>query len=117
MLDKKQTCYYYHQGLLIKSFIDETELVKYEMALPKVAVVDLLIILQRKHSHLGHKKIDAKFSENYFCYKLHEYITMVITNCYACQVKLQIPRRSTGHYTYEQKINLTSPGKCSLPIA
>ena len=68
--DKKKTKYHYRQGLLIKSFISETELVRYQVALPQVAVVDLLIILHRKHSHLGREKLDAKFSENYFCFNL-----------------------------------------------
>ena len=110
LFNKRQTTYHYQQGLLIRSFIDETELVKYQMALPQVAVIDLLIILHRKHSHLGREKLDAKFSENYFCFNLNEYITMVIINCYSCQLNLQIPRRRTGHYTHRKKIVLTSPG-------
>ena len=34
--DKKKTKYHYRQGQLIKSFISETELVRYQVALPQV---------------------------------------------------------------------------------
>jgi hypothetical protein len=75
--DKKQTCYHYRQGLLIKTHINEAEIVRYQMALPKVAVIDLLIILHRKHSHLGRQKLEAKFAEHYFCANPKEYIPIV----------------------------------------
>ena len=108
--DKKQTCFHYRQGLLIKSHINEAEIIRYQMALPKVAVIDLLIILHRKHSHLGRDKLEAKFSEHYFCSNLTEYTDMVIKNCYNCQLNLQIPRRRTGNYTHKEKFTLTGPG-------
>jgi hypothetical protein len=108
--DMKDTTYHYRQGLLVKSHINESTLVRYQIALPRCAVVDLLIILHRKYSHLGIRKLEAKFSEHYFCPNLRQYVTTIISNCYSCQLNLQIPRRRTGDYSHKEKFTLTGPG-------
>ena len=38
------------------------------------------------------------------------FLFMVISNCYNCQLNLQIPRRRTGDYTHKEKCTLTGLG-------